>query len=98
MPSSEWKEAIQNATTHFETQPWVMQQFAHGKIVEHSYFDADTGDVKIMQGRARLCPYFFTDRAGKTSLGGILATIVPADKKKIHGMKDGILVPCIIGE
>jgi len=28
-------------------------------------------------------------------LGGCLATIVPADKKKIHGMRDGILVPCM---
>ena len=27
-------------------------------------------------------------------LGGVLATIVPEDKKIIHGMKDAILVPC----
>jgi len=49
-----------------------------------------------MRGRARLCPYFFADRDGRTSFGGCLATIVPADKKKIHGMKDGILVPCCL--
>ena len=49
-----------------------------------------------MHGRARLCPYFFTNTAGQTSFGGCLATIVPADKKKIHGMKDGILVPCTV--
>ena len=28
-------------------------------------------------------------------LGGVLATICPADKKIIHGMKDAILAPCV---
>jgi hypothetical protein len=51
----------------------------------------------MMQGRARICPYFFTDDEGETKFGGALATIVPADKKKIHGMSDGVLVPCVIG-
>jgi hypothetical protein len=27
-------------------------------------------------------------------LAGILATVCPADKKIIHGMKDAVLVPC----
>jgi hypothetical protein len=49
-----------------------------------------------MEGRARLCPYFFTDSEGKSKFAGCLATIVPADKKKIHGMSDSILVPCTI--
>ena len=46
-----------------------------------------------MRGRVRLCPYYFVSD-GNTKLGGILATIVPADKKLIHGMRDAILVPC----
>ncbi len=96
MPVNEWQEAMQHATTHFTTEPWVVQEFAHGRLVEHPYFDPTTGETKIMLGRVRLCPYYFTDNEGQTSLGGALATIVPADKKKIHGMKDGILVPCII--
>jgi len=29
-------------------------------------------------------------------LAGILATICPADKKIIHGMKDAIMAPCAI--
>jgi hypothetical protein len=33
-----------------------------------------------------------------TKLAGVLATIVPADKKIIHGMRDGILVPCRVGD
>ena len=94
LAGSEWRERIQEATEAFDDQPRMMQQYHPGKIIEHPYFDPDTGKERMMKGRARLCPYFFTDNDGKTSFGGCLATIVPADKKKIHGMKDGILVPC----
>jgi hypothetical protein len=72
---------------------WVLMRFAHTRIVEHPYFDSETGGTRTMRGRARLCPYYFADAAGHTELGGVLATIVPADKKLIHGMKDAILVP-----
>lgn len=96
LPSFEWKQAIEKAVTQHRNQPWILQDFAPGKIVEHPYFDPQTGEEKIMLGRVRLCPYFFTDHSGKTEFGGMLATIVPSDKKKIHGMKDGILVPCIV--
>ncbi|MBK1854080.1 hypothetical protein JO972_03880 [Verrucomicrobiaceae bacterium 5K15] len=96
MPGNEWAEKIHEAMAAFDSQPRMMQQYHAGQIIEHPYFDPDTGEEKIMQGRARLCPYFFTDQNGKTGFGGCLATIVPADKKKIHGMKDGILVPCMV--
>ena len=52
-----------------------------------------------MVGRVRLCPYYFVLGEGEsahTRLGGVLATICPADKKIIHGMKDAILAPCSI--
>jgi len=98
MPRVEWAAAIERATNEFDHQPWIMQQYHAGRVVEHPYFDPETGEEKIMKGRVRLCPYYFTDKNGKTKLGGTLATIVPADKKKIHGMKDGILVPCVVEE
>ena len=31
----------------------------------------------------------------KAELGGVMATLVPADKKIIHGMSEAIIVPCI---
>lgn len=69
----------------------MMQEFREAKLLEHPYFD-EAGNIQIMKGRARLCPYYFV--SGKqVRLGGCLATIVPADKKKIHGMEDAILVP-----
>ncbi|MGJ8677089.1 MAG: hypothetical protein ACSHX0_06210 [Akkermansiaceae bacterium] len=96
MPSAEWSQEIEKAAAAYSTQPRMMQDFHQGKLIEHPYLDPETGEEKIMEGRARLCPYYFINSAGKTALGGCLATIVPADKKKIHGMKDGILVPCSI--
>jgi hypothetical protein len=96
MPAQEWSERLRAALDQSSEQPWILQEFREGRRVNHPVF-RDDGSVEIMQGRVRLCPYFFTDNAGKTNFGGCLATIVPADKKKIHGMTDGVLVPCMIG-
>ena len=52
-----------------------------------------TADIHAMAGRARLSPYYFVT-GEKVDLAGILATVCPADKKVIHGMKDAIMVPC----
>ena len=93
--SQEWASAISRAQTDFGTKPWMVQEFQETKLIEHPYFDPQTGERRIMIGRVRLCPYYFVNAAGQTKLGGCLATIVPADKKKIHGMRDGVLVPCM---
>ncbi len=95
MPATEWRQCIQQALDVQNEQCWVMQEFKEGTLIEHPYFERETGEVKLMKGRVRLCPYYFRTPDGKScQLGGCLATIVPADKKKIHGMKDAILVPC----
>ncbi len=96
MPATEWQERIQEALDAQGQQCWVMQEFKEGAIIQHPYYDRETGDIKTKKGRVRLCPYYFRSPDGKNcQLGGCLATIVPADKKKIHGMKDAILVPCL---
>jgi hypothetical protein len=90
----EWASAVRVAQADFTESPWVLQQFHAAKVVAHPYFDRKTGERKIMQGRVRLCPYYFVPRDGSAILlGGVLATIVPADKKILHGMSDSILVP-----
>ncbi len=96
LPSAEWAERLQNALDQSGEQPWILQEFREGRMVTHPVF-RDDGSVEMMQGRVRLCPYYFTDDAGNTSFHGCLATIVPADKKKIHGMSDAVLVPCVVG-
>jgi hypothetical protein len=95
MPAAEWSQRLHTALDQAATQPWMMQEFREGRRIEHPVFRED-GSVEMMQARVRLCPYFFTNDAGETSFGGCLATIVPADKKKIHGMSDGVLLPCVI--
>jgi hypothetical protein len=45
----------------------------------------------------RLCPYYFVV-GEETRLGGILATVAPADKRVIHGMTDAILAPCRVAD
>jgi hypothetical protein len=52
-----------------------------------------------MPSRVRLCPYYFVHGDGDAArphLGGVLATLCPADKKIIHGMRDAVLAPCAI--
>lgn len=97
LPASEWKEKLQEALEASSEQPWILQEFRESRIVEHPVF-RDDGSVELMRGRVRLCPYFFTDGNGETTFAGCLATLVPADKKKIHGMSDGVLIPCVVGE
>ncbi len=89
MPSSEWRDALQRALNDSQSS-WILQSFRETKIIEHPVYQPD-GSTVMEPGRVRLCPYYFTDDSGYTRLRGCLATIVPIDKKKIHGMSDGIL-------
>lgn len=96
LPESEWHQALHQALKDWGKQGWLMQRFAPTTSIKHPYFHPQTGKIEEMEGRVRLTPYYFTNNQGVTSLGGILATIVPIDKKKIHGMSDAILVSCSI--
>jgi hypothetical protein len=92
VPQAEWERALEEALTTFQTTPRIMQRFHKARLLDHRYWDNDTGEVKTMRGRVRLCPYYFVED-GKVKLSGALATIVPADKKLLHGMRDAILAP-----
>jgi hypothetical protein len=92
LPHAEWERRIDNALATFESSPTILQRFHKGRLFEHRYWDAETGELKTLKGRVRLCPYFFVE-GDRVKLRGALATIVPADKKFLHGMRDAILVP-----
>ena len=92
LPHSEWEKRIDHALANFAIQPTILQQFHKGSLFEHPYYDGESGEVRPMKGRIRLCPYYFVEE-DRVKLRGALTTIVPADKKLIHGMRDGILVP-----
>ncbi len=96
VPHKEWASAVDAALTEFPRHPRVLMRFAHTRVIEHPYFDRETGEVRTMRGRVRLCPYYFVNQ-GQVALGGALATIVPIDKKIVHGMNDAIMVPVAAG-
>jgi hypothetical protein len=95
LPHSEWDKRIDHALANFAIQPTILQQFHKGSLFEHSYYAGESDDVRTMKGRVRLCPYYFVED-DRIKLRGALTTIVPADKKLIHGMRDGIMVPTSI--
>ena len=93
LSATEWQQALGTALQQADQHPWLAQEFREGRVVRHPVFE-DDGSVVEREFRARLCPYYFTDASGYTRFGGCLATLAPADKKKIHGMRDAVLVPC----
>jgi len=97
LPQTEWTGQIETALATFTSVPRIMQRFHKGRQVEQRYWDRETDELKTMRGRVRLCPYYFIEN-GKVQLRGALATIVPADKKLLHGMSDAILVPTAISK
>jgi hypothetical protein len=96
---ADWSAAVDQALAGFEKSPFVLQRFERPKLVESSWFDFEKNDVVPIKGRVRLCPYYFVSGEGdaaRPQTGGILATVVPADKKIIHGMTEAVLAPCAL--
>ncbi len=96
LSTPEWSAAVEGALKAFPRTPFILQRFRQARVVEHPYYDRDTGELRVMRGRVRLCPYYFRADGG-VELGGVLATVCPQDKKVIHGMRDAVLVPCVAG-
>jgi len=100
LSQSDWSAAVERAIAGFAHSPYVLQRFQKPALVEAQWFDFERNLVVPMPGRVRLCPYYFVAgeaEAARASLGGVLATICPADKKIIHGMTEAIFAPCSVG-
>jgi hypothetical protein len=94
----DWAKAVDDAIGHFHQSPHVLQRYHKPTLVETQWFDFEKNEVTPMKGRVRLCPYYFVAGEGdaaRPQLGGVLATVNPADKKIIHGMADAVMAPCI---
>ncbi|MFP6887236.1 MAG: hypothetical protein VB997_06715 [Opitutales bacterium] len=92
--SADWAAAIDHALDAFPSPVHVLQEYRKPARLQHPIYD-DAGEISAMQGRLRLSPYYFGSN-GQAELSGALATFCPADKKIIHGMQDGVLLPCAI--
>lgn len=94
---ADWSQSVDEALEGFEHSPCVLQRYRKPARVNFSWYDFDSAKTTTMEGRVRLCPYYFVSGQGdaaRARLGGVMATVCPADKKIIHGMTDAVLAPC----
>jgi hypothetical protein len=97
LSQADWSAAVDKALAAFARSPFVLQRYHKPRVLEADWFDFPRDEVVTMPGRVRLCPYYFVHGEGdaaRPQLGGVLATICPAEKKIIHGMSEAILAPC----
>jgi hypothetical protein len=89
----EWMAIIEGGLATFDKTPHILQRYHKARRVRSDYLDVPSNTVRTLDGRVRLCPYYFV-AGDEALLSGVLATVVPADKRLIHGMSDAIMVPC----
>jgi hypothetical protein len=94
MSAEEWTGQVRRGLAEFAEHPRVLQRFIKGSLAKQDYL-ADNDEIATLNGRARVCPYYFVVN-DRVRLGGVLVTLVPADKKLIHGMRDAILSPAAL--
>jgi hypothetical protein len=93
MPAEEWAAQVRAGLDEFSTHPRVLMRFAKGALARQDYA-AENDEIVTLNGRARLCPYYFVAN-DRVTLGGVLATHCPSDKKLLHGMRDAIISPAM---
>jgi hypothetical protein len=97
LTKDEWQKTLDDGLAMYYKTPHILQRFHKGKRVKTTWYDRKTDDMAVLDGRVRLCPYYFVV-GSEVKLGGILATIAPADKRLIHGMSDAVMSPCAVRE
>ena len=97
LSQEQWGAAIDEALASFPENPFVLQEFHRARVVTHPAWNEEQQETRAMQSRVRLCPYYFatSDEDDDPALGGVLATVCPADKKILHGMRDAMMLPCV---
>lgn len=90
----EWQQGVEIAIKDAPANLHILQEYKKPRRVKHRVFDREQ-QVREVDGRLRLCPYYF-NLGGKAVLSGALATFCPPDKKIIHGMQDAALLPCVV--
>ena len=91
--ADDWAQALSDALTNYPQPLYVLQQYRKPRAFEHDIFQ-ENGKIVKERGRVRLSPYYFFHK-NSMHWHGTLAAFCPADKKIIHGMKDGSLFPAV---
>jgi hypothetical protein len=93
LSAGEWVAVIERSLTSFPSNPFILQRFGKSRLVPARWFDFEANGVREFKGRVRLCPYYFVT-GEEAKLGGVLATVCPANKKLLHGMSEAVMAPC----
>jgi len=89
----EWQEGVERAVELAPANLHLLQIYRKPRRVGHRVYErAAPHAARQVDGRLRLCPYYFVI-GGEAKLSGALATFCPPDKKIIHGMQDAALLP-----
>jgi hypothetical protein len=99
LSQADWSAAVDGAIADFEKSPHILQRYHKPGLVDFQWFDFEKSELVPMPGRVRLCPYYFVigeGDAARANLGGVLATVNPANKKIIHGMTEAVFAPCAV--
>ena len=92
----EWQEGVNRAVSLAPTNLHLLQAYRKPQRVRHRVYRVEGGaeqpEAVEVDGRLRLCPYYFVV-GGQARLSGALATFGPPDKKIIPGMQDAALLP-----
>lgn len=92
----EWQEGIAHAVELAPANLHLLQAYKKPRRVGHRVYAREAPHAaRSVDGRLRLCPYYFVT-GGQVKLSGALATFCPPDKKIIHGMQDAALLPARI--
>jgi hypothetical protein len=97
LSAAEWSAAVDRALRDFEHSPFILQRYVKPRREPVRWVELASGEPRELAGRTRLCPYYFVAGDGddlRPVLGGVLATVCPADKKIVHGMSEAIMAPC----
>ena len=89
---AEWEKRIESALATFESAPTILQKFHKGKTVRAALLGCRLRRAENHE-RPRAPLSVLLVEPDKVKMRGALATIVPADKKFLHGMRDAILAP-----
>jgi len=92
----EWQQGVEEAIATSKRVFHIVQEYRKPTRLHHTVYKDGSEEQYQMQGRVRLCPYYFV-KDGKAALSGVLSTFCPADKKIIHGMRDAAMIPCKAG-
>src|SRR5271170_3908174 len=93
LSADEWAGQVRTALAEFSEHPRVLQRFVKGSLAKQDYA-AENDEIVPLNGRARVCPYYFVVN-DRVTLGSVLVTHCPSDKKLLHGMRDAILSPAV---